>query len=261
MRRAAEIARLRMALEETGRVLTGFCLPRDWTNSGTSGVGAEADRAADEILKRLLPREGEGWLSEESPDDLKRLERRRVWVVDPLDGTKEFEAGLPEWCISAALVEDGRAVAGGICNPATGELFLGSLEDGVTLNGRRAEARRRSHLAGAQVLASRSELRRGDWDYPDPPFSVSPMGSVAYKLALVAAGRTDATWTLSPKHEWDVAAGVVLVLAAGGTVRTPSGRTPTFNQRQPLLDGLVATSAGLYPSVSRFLAAATPGSR
>src|SRR5262252_2345944 len=96
----------------------------------------EADRAANDVLRRVLIQNGEGWLSEESVDDKQRLGKERVWVVDPLDGTREFVAGIPEWCVSVALVEHGRAVAGGICNPATGELILGSLETGVTLNGK-----------------------------------------------------------------------------------------------------------------------------
>src|SRR5579862_9371988 len=91
----------------------------------------EADRALDAVLRRELLRDGEGWLSEESVDDPARLERSRVWVVDPLDGTREFVKGIPEFCVSVAMVEDGRPIAGGICNPATNELFLGSLDAGV----------------------------------------------------------------------------------------------------------------------------------
>src|SRR6201997_5648886 len=88
----------------------------------------EADRSVDAVLRKKLLREGEGWLSEESIDDLSRLAKNRVWVVDPLDGTREFVAGIPEFCVSVAMVEDGCPVAGGICNPATNEIFLGSLD-------------------------------------------------------------------------------------------------------------------------------------
>ena len=95
-------------------------------NDGGDPVTA-ADRAVEELLFRMLPSNGEGWLSEESKDDSSRLNKRRVWVVDPLDGTKEFVAGIPEWCVSVGLVEDGRVVAGGVSNPTTGEVFLGSL--------------------------------------------------------------------------------------------------------------------------------------
>src|SRR5438270_6367663 len=85
----------------------------------------EADRALDAALRQNLLREGEGWLSEESADDLSRLQRERVWVVDPLDGTREFVQGIPEFCVSIAMVERGQPVAAGICNPATSETFVG----------------------------------------------------------------------------------------------------------------------------------------
>jgi myo-inositol-1(or 4)-monophosphatase len=119
----------------------------------------EADRVANDVLREVLVQDGEGWLSEESVDDKQRLGKERIWVVDPLDGTREFVDGIPEWCVSVALVEHRRAVAGGICNPATGELILGSLQTGVTLNGKTVRASRRESLAGALVLASRSEVK------------------------------------------------------------------------------------------------------
>ena len=123
----------------------------------------EADRALDAVLRKELLREGEGWLSEESVDDPIRLQRSRVWVVDPLDGTREFVKGIPEFCVSIGFVEDGRPVAGGICNPATNEAFLGSIESGVTYNGKPAQPSQRQSLEGALVLASRSEVKRGEW--------------------------------------------------------------------------------------------------
>jgi len=92
----------------------------------------EADRAVDDVLRKTLLRDGEGWLSEETVDDFTRLDKQRVWVVDPLDGTREFVQGIPEFCVSIAMVENGIPVAGGICNPATDELILGSLDTGVT---------------------------------------------------------------------------------------------------------------------------------
>src|ERR1700726_4197772 len=94
----------------------------------------EADRALDAVLRKELLRDGEGWLSEESVDDPIRLQRSRVWVVDPLDGTREFVKGIPEFCASIGFVENGRPVAGGIYNPATDEIFLGSMESGGNYN-------------------------------------------------------------------------------------------------------------------------------
>jgi myo-inositol-1(or 4)-monophosphatase len=201
----------------------------------------EADRTANRILRQALHRDGEGWLSEESFDDSARLENERVWVVDPLDGTREFVAGIPEWCISVGFVENGKAVAGGICNPATRELFLGAVGQGITLNGKAVCPSNCRGLSEAVVLASRSEVRRGEWDcFRQAPFVTKPMGSVAYKLALVAAGRADATWTLAPKNEWDIAAGVALVECAGGFARNIDNSPIWFNQKSTRLPGLLA---------------------
>jgi len=221
----------------------------------------EADRAVDAVLRKELLRDGEGWLSEESVDDFTRLDKRRVWVVDPLDGTREFVAGIPEFCVSVAMVEDGRPVAGGICNPATDEVFLGAVGSGVTRNKKPVQASRRSKLDGALVLASRSEVKRGEWKkFESSNFKIRPMGSVAYKLALVSAGLADLTFTLVPKHEWDVAAGVALVTSAGGYVVTLDGSSLRCNNRDPLLKGLIAcgpqmadelvTKLGLHPTAS-----------
>ncbi len=214
----------------------------------------DADLAVNDVLRQFLPEPGDGWLSEETVDDAFRLDCDRVWIVDPVDGTREFIMGLPEWCISIGLVEDGVAVAGGIYNPAADHLVVGSVGSGVTLNGSRVEKQWPADLAGATVLASRSEVTRGEWDrYDDAPFSVCAMGSVAYKLARVAAGLDGVTWTLVPKNEWDVAAGVALVHASGGMAVTTDGSERRFNQADPLLPGFIATGPGLGPTVLDFL--------
>jgi myo-inositol-1(or 4)-monophosphatase len=223
----------------------------------------EADRAVDAVLRKELLREGEGWLSEESVDDPTRLEKSRVWVVDPLDGTREFVAGIPEFCVSVAMVENGRPVAGGICNPATNEIFLGSIDSGVTYNGMPAHASQRMSLNGATVLASRSETKRGEWKaFENSKITVRPMGSVAYKLALVSAGLADVTFTLTPKNEWDVAAGAALVISAGGYVGTLDNQPLRCNNKSPLLSGLIACGpqlrAELLAMVSSHLPAVSP---
>jgi len=214
----------------------------------------EADREVDAVLHRELLREGEGWLSEESVDDASRLEKSRVWVVDPLDGTREFVAGIPEFCVSVAMVENGIPVAGGICNPATNEVFIGSRESGVTYNGKPAQPSQRKQLNGAMVLASRSEVKRGEWkQFESANFKVRPMGSVAYKLALVSAGLADITFTLVPKNEWDVAAGAALVESAGGWVRTLDNQPLRCNNRNPLLTGLLAGGPNLREELMSML--------
>ncbi|HEY6769034.1 MAG TPA: 3'(2'),5'-bisphosphate nucleotidase CysQ [Candidatus Sulfotelmatobacter sp.] len=201
----------------------------------------EADHAVDAALRQHLLRDGEGWLSEETVDDQLRLNKKRVWVVDPLDGTREFVKGIPEFCVSIGFVENGQPVAGGIYNPATKETFLGAIDSGVLYNGKPAQATQRASLAGARVLASRSEVKRGEWnEFTNAPFKTEAMGSVAYKLALVSAGLADATFTLTPKNEWDVVAGAALVKAAGGFVSTLEKTDLIANRRNPLLSGLLA---------------------
>src|SRR6476660_4707123 len=152
------VERIQAALESARQVFARFT-PGEIEAEYKAGHDpvTEADKAIDSLLRSELLREGEGWLSEETVDDLSRLGKKRVWIVDPLDGTREFVAGIPEFCVSVAMVEDGIPVAGGICNPATNEIFLGSLDSGVTYNGQPAQASQRATLQGAIILASRSE--------------------------------------------------------------------------------------------------------
>ena len=160
----------------------------------------DADFAADKLLHEqllaLLPEAG--WLSEETADDPARLERRLVWVVDPLDGTKEFVMGIPEFSVSVGLVEDGEPVLAVIYNPPTGELFAAGRGLGVFYNGEPATVSSRDSLQRARVDASRSEVRRGEFEPFDGLFDVNVMGSIAYKLARVAAGQADATGAGGP---------------------------------------------------------------
>ena len=245
--RERDLARITSALERAGDVLKDL-----WEHkleveykAGDDPV-TEADRAADALLRQILPVAGDGWLSEETRDEpSSRVGRRRVWIVDPLDGTREYVTDIPEWCVSIGLVEDGRPVAGGIHNPVKGQLVVGAIEIGVTLNGKPVQPKPCPTLAGAEVLASNSEVKRGEWDaFRGEAFRVVSCGSVAYKLGLVAAGLTDATWTFVPKHEWDVAGGAALVLASGGMVYNLDGTPATFNHENPKLPGFVAFSAG-----------------
>jgi myo-inositol-1(or 4)-monophosphatase len=254
-----ELERIGRALEEARAALQRFT-PGDIEARRKVGPDptdpvTEADTTVDALLRRLLPKDGEGWLSEETEDDPIRLDTRRVWVVDPLDGTREFVTGIPEWSVSIGLVVDGHPVAGGICNPATGETILGAIGRGVTLNGQPATVSARPSLQGATVLASRSEIKRKEWEgYRDDLFTIRTCGSVAYKLAQVAAGLADATWTLTPKHEWDVAAGVALVLAAGGTVVHAAPEEARYNRPHPLLSRLIAAPPQLVPEIEAEIA-------
>jgi len=236
------LQRINAALDEARRIFERFTPGQVDTEfkAGHDPV-TEADRAIDAVLRKNLLRDGEGWLSEETADDLSRLDKKDVWVVDPLDGTREFVQGLPEFCVSIGFVENGKAVAGGIHNPATRETFLGAIDSGILYNGKPAQVSHRAKLEGARVLASRSEVKRGEWkEFETAPFKTEAMGSVAYKLALVSAGLADSTFTLTPKHEWDVVAGAALVKSAGGFVCTLDRHELVANRRNPLLSGLIS---------------------
>ena len=244
--RQKDVSRIIEALEACGKLYKSRSMDsvRVERKSGGDPV-TDAEREVNQLLFKMLVSEGEGWFSEESTDSTDRLRRSRVWIVDPLDGTKEYVTRIPEWCISVALLEDGKLVAAGVLNPMTDELFYGSQERGVVYQDRSGGGFNEKSGNGELplVLASRSECKRGEWErFCGAPFRMRPMGSVAYKLALVAAGKADATWTLVPKHEWDVAAGVALLHSAGGKVLRKDGIAPAFNQRDTLLPGLIGLS-------------------
>lgn len=250
-----DVARIELALDAAAAALEPFTpgAIASRMKAGDDPVTA-ADVAVNQALLNVLPASGEGWLSEETRDDPERLRCSRVWVVDPVDGTREFIEGIPEWCVSVGLVVDGQPVAGGILSPAGGHRMVGSIDDGVRCNGGPATTSAHDMLEGALVLASRSEVKRGEWTrFFSTSISVRNMGSVAYKLGLVASGLADATWTLVPKHEWDVAAGAALVRSAGGAVFLPDGEEIRFNAAAPKLPGFVATNGALEQPVRSFL--------
>jgi myo-inositol-1(or 4)-monophosphatase len=250
-----DLAKIKNALALARQVVNGFTSGRIKAELKAGGDPVTAaDVELDKVLRETLVDADDGWLSEETADDLSRLEKRRVWIVDPLDGTREFVEGIDEWCISVALTVDGQVTAAGICNPAADRLFLGSTQTGITLNGQPVATSTHATLAGARILASRTEVGRGLWErFADNKFTIVPVGSVAYKLALVSAGLADATFTLVPKNEWDIAAGTFLVTAAGGKVVDTQGRTLTFNRPRTLRDGLVAAGPKLFSPLNEML--------
>lgn len=216
----------------------------------------EADLRANECIHQCIQAAfpDDGWLSEETADSRDRLDRRRVWIVDPLDGTKEFTQHIPEFCICIALVDDGVPVVGVSYNPATDELFEGAPGLGLRVNGAAAHCTAHADVATARVLASRSEDKRGEWDPYKALMRVELTGSVAFKLALIAAGRADGTFSLTPKHEWDICAGAALVVAGGGRITDCDGQPLRFNREKPLLPGLIATNAPLYEPIRAVIA-------
>jgi len=216
-----------------------------------------ADLAADTLLRERLTAATPtfGWLSEETRDTRERLDRRYLWVVDPLDGTKEFIEGLDQFAVSVALVGDHQPLLGVVHNPATGETVAGIVGHGLTYNGQPATPiSSRTEARGAQVLASNTEVRRGLWDPYLDLLNVVEVGSAALKLARVAAGLGDAYVSLNPKNEWDICAGVALILAAGGRATDLRGNPFRFNREKTLVNGLVAANPTLHHRLLEILA-------
>lgn len=206
------------------------------------------DHDINRFIFETLPRTGEGWLSEDDEDDLHRLRASRVWVVDPIDGTREFIDGCPEWCVSIGLVKGNEAIAGGVLNPSTGEMFWGSKETGLRISGPVNIRRDVDRGRVPRLLVSRREHNEGKWKAFDRPgVAVVPLGSIAYRLARVAAGLADATCTFETRHEWDVAGGVALLMSAGGRAVGPDGAPVRFNQELPRLQSLFAFSGSCSP--------------
>ncbi len=206
-----------------------------------------ADNAADSFLKNffanLYPEYG--WLSEETVDTKKRLNRLRTWVVDPLDGTKEFIEGVPHFVVSVALVEDGEPIIGVLYNPASMELFTGSKGEGAFLNGERLSCSSKKKFTDMVILNSRSETRNGLWEPYATDFKEQrAIGSVAYKLGLTSAAKADIFASLRPKNEWDICAGHCIIREAGGEMVTLEGKSITYNNEKTLITpGLIASNA------------------
>ncbi len=211
----------------------------------------EADFAADTLLKErlieLLPEAG--WLSEETVDNPIRLLKEYVWVVDPLDGTKEFVLGIPEFSVSVGLVRDGRPQLAVVYNPATDELFTAEYQKGVTYNGNATQTSDRSDLQGALVDASRSEWNRGEFKPFEDLVEARIVGSIAYKLARVAVGQADATWSRGPKNEWDICAGTLLITEGGGVCVDLDNKEIFFNRPRPKVNGIIADNGSLHDAL------------
>ncbi len=203
-----------------------------------------ADHAADTFLKETLTkaRPNYGWLSEETVDSPDRLSKDRVWVVDPLDGTKEFIEGVPNFVVSVALVEKGFPIVGVLYNPVTKETFTAAKDEGAYLDGELIRCTAKENLNDMVILNSRSETRRGLWSPFDGTFGeLRAIGSVAYKLGLTAAGKADIFASLRPKNEWDICAGNCIINEAGGKLIDLYGNPRQYNLEKTLITpGLIA---------------------
>lgn len=216
-------------------------------NSPVTIADRDANHKIHGILQSGFP--DYGWLSEETVDSSTRLSCRRVWVVDPMDGTKEFIQKIPEFAVSIALVEDGLPVLGVVYNPPLDRLYWAVRGQGAWCGTQRLQVSQLERLAEATILSSRSETKRGEWDSFKDAFKTRPTGSIAYKLSLISGGEADATFTLVPKNEWDICAGVLIVEEAGGTVTNLDDTPVIFNQPKTLLPGLIASNSVLHEQI------------
>ncbi|HEX8274922.1 MAG TPA: 3'(2'),5'-bisphosphate nucleotidase CysQ [Longimicrobiaceae bacterium] len=219
----------------------------------------EADLAADRLLREMLlgERPEYGWLSEETADSPERLGRERVWLVDPIDGTRSFVDGVAEFAVSVGLAVDGRAVVGVVYNPAADEMYHATLGGGAFRNG--AAIRVAGRPAGLPVaLASRSEIRRGEFDPVRGEWEVRPYGSTTCKMVKVADGSADLFLSRGPKSEWDVCAADLVVREAGGGVTDAEGRELRYNRAEPFVRGVLATGGLDHDAVLARVAALPP---
>ena len=172
-----------------------------------------------------------------------------AWIVDPLDGTKEFTLGIPEFVVSIGLVVEGRAVLGVLYNPIKEELFSGVVGSGAALNGDPIRVSAHSDLMGSRIVCSRTEMKKGMFEkFLDRVVPV-PVGSVAYKFGMVAAGRAEATFTPQPRNEWDICGGCSIVEAAGGRTSNRLGEVYMFNRKDPLHNGVAATNGSVHQAI------------
>ena len=223
-----------------------------WSKSGGSPV-TSADMAVDRLLQDALlsARPDYGWLSEETPDTPDRLSAKRIFVVDPIDGTVAYMKSKPWWCIPIAVVEDGRPVAAVIHAPALNETFVATLGGGATLNGRPISASDATDLDDASVLADARLIEGPQWLEPGPAMRFEKRNAIAYRMALIAAGAFDAAINLTPKWDWDICAGALIAEEAGARVSDHHGRPWLFNQPDPRQNSLVCSAPALHPLIVR----------
>lgn len=254
---ADDLELLREAAIAAGRVALGFFrndVEVFWKNDGASPVTA-ADHAANDVLKtRLLAaRPDYGWLSEESEDDVSRLGASRVFVIDPIDGTRAFMTGRETWVVSAAVVEAGRPIAGVLFAPALDELYLADTSGRVEKNGE--TIRVAAGAAGGRFTVSAADdvMSHLDPDLRARTEKVGRIPSLAYRLAMIADGRLDATLVKPDAHDWDLAAADLILANAGGVLGDAVGDPIVYNKADPSHGLLVAARADLHLQVTKAL--------
>jgi myo-inositol-1(or 4)-monophosphatase len=237
--------------------------PETWDKGDGAGPVSEADLAVNRMLHAELQqaRPGYGWLSEESDDSEERLDKERVFIIDPIDGTRAFLNGDSHWSHSLAIAERGQIIAAAVYLPVLDRLYLAARGAGAALNGAPISVSACSDVAGATVLAAKPALDPARWPGGVPPVERHFRPSLAYRLSLVAQGRFDAMLTLRDTWEWDVAAGSLLVQEAGGIVTDSRGLAPHFNNPHPALKGLIAAPSPIHSVLCSHLQPPAPNPR
>jgi myo-inositol-1(or 4)-monophosphatase len=236
-----QAARLEASVREAGALaLSMFKTPlKNWTKGEAQSPVSDADIAVDNLLRERLTDDSIAWLSEESVDDPVRLGARYVWIVDPIDGTRAYIAGLPDWSVSAALIENGRPVVACLFAPVSEEFYAAVAGAGATRNGATIAVSQGTDLAQARVAGPRKLLER--LQAVSLPFTVMPRThSLALRLARVADGTFDAAFAGGNSHDWDLAAADLLVHEAGGALTPFGGGAVAYNCPVPRHGMLVA---------------------
>jgi myo-inositol-1(or 4)-monophosphatase len=251
-----EIKTAERAANEAGSIIMGrfrgkFDIREKSKNNPVTTADLEANRKIREIIQGRFPEDG--WLSEEDSDDSRRLAASRVWIIDPIDGTKEFIEGVPQFAVSIGFVVQGRPQVAVVFNPAEGRLYRAAAGQGAELNGERICVSGREEMHGALLLVSRSEPLRKFQIFVDL-CEIQSVGSIAFRLAKVAGGDGDGTLTFRSIHEWDVCAGVLIVEEAGGKVVDGNGKTLVFNRRETKHHGIVAANEKLTDGIQGLVA-------
>ena len=228
---------------ELGLALSRKTDLQHWTKPDGSHV-TEGDLAINALFEQRLraARPGDGWLSEETPDDHRaRMAQDRLWIIDPIDGTRAFMDGRKEWCVAAALAVNGRPVLAAVYTPRHDEFFIAARGEGATLNGTRLTIPDSASLEGAHIAGNRKALA----SLAHLGIAPDPSGSLPLQLRLahVAAGRIAGAVSIGNRNDWDLAAGELLVSEAGGIVSGNSGEGYIYNRAQPWQQGLVAAGA------------------
>lgn len=215
-----------------------------WTKGETLSPVSEADIAVDQYLKTHLgaARPGYGWLSEETADDATRLSTRRLFVVDPIDGTRAFLAGQPDWVVSIAVVEGGVSVAACLVAPVSGEVFTAARGGGANKDGHAIATTTTARPEEARVAGAKAPL---DWHLPAFAATVPRIGSLALRFARVADGTIDAAFAKEGSHDWDLAATDLIVREAGGVVVGLDGERPRYNRSALRHPSLIAAGGAL----------------